>query len=86
MQGDNAVQQMNGASALWKAQSSKLHMNAIIATMLDTLDDATAVERMCASRRLSSQGNLSIMPCRYASGSRDLMTLHLRQQIACLLV
>jgi hypothetical protein len=42
-----------------------VRMNAVIATMLDTLDDVTAVERMCARKgQLSSQGNLSIMPCR----------------------
>lgn len=47
------------------SKAPMVRMNAIIATMLDTLDDATAVERMCACKgQHSSHGNLSIMPCR----------------------
>lgn len=45
--------------------SSMVRMDAVTATMLDALDDLTAIDRMCASKGLpSSQGNLSIMPCR----------------------
>jgi hypothetical protein len=40
-------------------------MDAVIAAMLDTLDDVTAVERLCLAKgRPSSHGGLSILPCR----------------------